>query len=79
MTKKRKITSFIDDEAELSGGASDDELDHEDLDAFDASFVDDATQKEVSIDQRAVYLQSIRLDNSIKPIHASPIGNLTLF
>ena len=60
MSKKRKITSFIDDEAELSGVASDDEFDHEDLDAFDASFVDDATQKEVSIDQRAVYLQSIR-------------------
>ena len=79
MSKKRKVTSFIDDEAELSGVASDDEFDHEDLDAFDASFVDDATQKEVSIDQRAVYLQSIRLDNSIKPIHASPIGNLTLF
>ena len=60
MSKKRKLTSFIDDEAELSGVASDDEFDNEDLDAFDASFVDDATQKEVSIDQRAVYLQSIR-------------------
>ena len=61
MSKKRKLTSFIDDEADLSGVASDDEFDHgEDLDAFDASFVDDATQKEVSTDQRAVYLQSIR-------------------
>ena len=79
MSKKRKLTSFIDDEAELSGVASDDEFNHEDLDAFDASFVDDATQKEVSIDQRAVYLQSIRLDNNKKTIHASPIGILTCF
>ena len=44
----------------MSGIASDDEFDNEDLDAFDESFVDDATQKEESIDQRAVYLQSIR-------------------
>ena len=73
MTKKRKLTSFIDDEAELSGIASDDEFNHEDLDAFDASFVDDATQKEVSIDQRAVYLQSIRYCIYLYDVHYLPI------
>ena len=73
MTKKRKLTSFIDDEAELSGVASDDEFNHEDLDAFDASFVDDATQKEVSIDQRAVYLQSIRYCIYLYDVHYLPI------
>ena len=50
---------FIEDEAELSGTASDDELDNEEMDAFDESFVDDATQRD-DLDQRAVYLQSIR-------------------
>ena len=50
---------FIEDEAELSGTASDDELDNEEMDAFDESFVDDATQRD-DLDQKAVYLQSIR-------------------
>ena len=62
VVKLKRTNKFIDDEAELSGLASDDELDNEDLDAFDESFVDDATQKEelTHFDQKAIYLQSIR-------------------
>ena len=58
---------FIEDEAELSGTASDDELDNEEMDAFDESFVDDATQRD-DLDQRAVYLQSIRYVKIFHPI-----------
>ena len=63
VVKLKRINKFIDDEAELSGLASDDEdLVNEDLDAFEESFVDDATQKEelTHLDQKAIYLQSIR-------------------
>ena len=56
---KKKVNKFIDYEAEISedGAASEDE-DEEDLDAFEASFVDDATQR-VNVDQRAMYLRSL--------------------
>jgi hypothetical protein len=57
--KKTKKSDFIDDEAQLSGGegeASSDEAEQAD-DAFEASFVDDATQK---VDCRAMYLKSLK-------------------
>ncbi len=57
--KKKRANKFIDDEAELSGSASDDEHDHEQDDLLEASFVDDATQHE-NIDQQALYLKSIK-------------------
>ena len=56
--KRRKINKFIDDEAEISGSDSEDE-DISD-DKLEESFVDDATQKEVSVDEKALYLRSIR-------------------
>ena len=58
-SKPKRKNMFIDDEADLSGSASSDEDDAKDLEAFEASFVDDATQRP-SIDQKAMYLRSIK-------------------
>ena len=56
--KKFKKNNFIDDEAELSGlASSDEEMDNQS--EFESSFVDDGTQQ-VSKDQTAIYLQSIK-------------------
>ena len=56
--KKFKKNNFIDDEAELSGlASSDEEMDNQS--DFESSFVDDGTQR-VSMDQKAMYLQSIK-------------------
>lgn len=60
--KKRPVNKFIHDEAELSGSASEDELD-QDLDGLEESFVDDATQRhdeDNGVDLQAIYLQSTK-------------------
>ena len=62
LSRKKKLAKnqFIDDEAELSGSASsDDEQNSRVMEEFEASFVDDGTQR-VSMDQKAMYLQSIK-------------------
>ena len=70
--KKIKIKNkFIVDEAELSGSASEDE-DDIDEDSLEASFVDDATQR-VSIDEKAIYLQSIKAQWIILPISCASL------
>lgn len=58
-SKTKRKNMFINDEADLSGSASSDEDDAKDLEAYEASFVDDATQRP-SIDQKAMYLRSIK-------------------
>ena len=62
LSRKKKLAKnqFIDDEAELSGSASsDDEQNSRVMEEFEASFVDDGTQR-VSMDQKAMYLESIK-------------------
>lgn len=77
--KKRKINRFIQDEAELSGSASEDEeAYHDDLDGLDESFVDDATQRD-DIDQKAIYLQSIRSPKMMKKMSLKPINHAEIF
>ena len=67
---------FIDMEAVVSEsgseGMNDSESDGVDMDAYEASFMDDATQKpENNIDQQAIYLRSIR-----SPIKGSNINRV---
>ena len=60
--RKRRNCEFLDVEADVSDDGAEvshDEEDSEDLDQFEASFVDNATQH-VSVDQRAMYLKSIK-------------------
>ena len=60
--RRKKRSAFIEDEAALSGeddsGDDEGEEDGAHLDAFEASFVDDATQR--GNDDEAMYLKSIK-------------------
>lgn len=82
LSKKKRpaVNKFIHDEAELSGSASEDELD-QDLDGLEESFVDDATQRhdeDNGVDLKAIYLQSIKspkMRSSHRELKLNPITN----
>ena len=58
---KKPRNKFIDDEAELSGEASEDDESNENLDTYDQSFLDDDQDQAIpNLDEKAIYLRSIK-------------------